>query len=151
MDDSLLQALQHRAAIEEVRHRYGQALDFQDWQLLGSLLTEQVQTDFSEFGVPPQTVSKDALVRSFQHTLSRPGLKTQHIFTSFRIAVVENRATSVSNFVGYHFLAGTEGGEEFTLRAEYTDTLVRVSDRWQISGMACKVLCLIGNPKLLAS
>lgn len=151
MENSQLQELQDRMAIEEVRHRYAQALDYQNWGALPSLFTDEVMIDFPDFGMSAQTVAREDFINSFQHNLSRPGLKTQHIFSSFRVHVEGDRATSISNFVGHHFLPGFEGGEEFTLRAEYTDTLTRAADGWRLSGVACKVFFMTGNPRLLAN
>ena len=150
METLTLQTVIDRIAIEEVRHRYAQALDTQNWEALPPLFTAQVSTDFSDFGMPPQTVPQEAFIASFRQNLSRPGLRTQHVFSSFRIVVTGDTATSVSNFVGHHFLPGFEGGEEFTLRGEYTDTLVRTAQGWQMSGVACKLFFMTGNPNLLA-
>lgn len=151
MNAQLLQDLHHRAAIEQVRYQYAQALDRQDWDLLAGLLADEVAVDFASFGGPVQTVPRPALVDNFRHNLSRPGLVTQHLCTNFRITLAGDEATSVLHWVGQHFVPGLAGGEEFTLRAEYTDQLRYWNGSWRIVGMTAQRLFVTGNPGVLMS
>jgi hypothetical protein len=150
MKDQPIQELPDRAAIQNVRHRFAQALDYQDWDLLHNLFAPAVQADYSEYGLPVQTFTPEQLVGIFRHAFSQPGLRTQHQCTNFRIEVAANRATSVSNFTGHHFIPGFAGGEEFTLYAEYTDELTKTDGRWLLQGVRLKVFYTSGNPQILS-
>ncbi len=99
--------------------------EYKDWTLLESLFLEEVETDFSSYGVPPQKVRREDLVQSYQHNLSREGLRTQHICSNFRITINDDTAHCISNFIGQHFIKEFEGGNEFYLRGEYHDQLTR--------------------------
>ena len=153
MDDHRLQELLDREAIKEIRYNYAEGLDRQDWLLIENLLLEELDTDFTLWGLPSQRVSRtDFVNKFFKHSLSRVGLKTQHIFTNQRITIEGDRAICKSYQFAQHYLAGFEGGEEFFLRAEYTDQLVRTEDGWKISGVTLSALFYMsGNPAILVS
>jgi 3-phenylpropionate/cinnamic acid dioxygenase small subunit len=152
MNVSTLQGLLDREAIKEVRALLAQALDYQDWSLFESLFTEEVETDFTAYGVPARKVRREELRQSYQHNLSREGLRTQHISSNFRITVNGDTAQCISNFLGQHYIQGFEGGEEFFLRAEYTDQLVRTEHGWKIRALTLTILFYVsGNPAILAN
>ena len=152
MNDSTLQELLDREAIKEVRAQLAQALDYQDWVLFDSLFTEEVEADFTAYGVPAQKVPREALRQSYQHNLSREGLRTQHISSNFRITVNGDTAQCISNFLAQHYIKGFEGGEEFFLRAEYTDQLIRTEQGWKIHALTLsKLFYVSGNPAILVS
>ena len=150
MNNLTLQELLDRDALKEVRALLAQALDYQDWALFESLFTEEVDVDFTAYGVPAQRVPREALRQSYQHNLSREGLRTQHISSNFRITVNGDAAQCISNFLAQHFIKGFEGGEEFFLRAEYTDALVKTERGWKIHALTLSRLFYVsGNPTLL--
>lgn len=151
MESSPLQELLDRTAIQCVRHTFAWALDTKDWQVLTGLLAEEVAVDFTSFGVPAQVMHQQILIDGFQHNLGRAGLVTQHLCSNFRITLDQHRATSVSHWVGHHFVPNLAGGEEFTLRAEYTDLLTRLNGRWYIIGLSARKLFTTGNPQVLLS
>ena len=152
MNDSTLQELLDREAIKEVRALLAQALDYKDWVLFESLFTEEVEADFTAYGVPPQKVQREELRQSYQHNLSREGLRTQHISSNFRITVNGDTAQCISNFLGQHYIKGFEGGEEFFLRAEYKDQLIRTEYGWKIRALTLTTLFYVsGNPAILAN
>ena len=152
MNDATLQEFLDREEIKEVRAGLAQALDYQDWTLFESLFTEEVEADFTAYGVPAQKIPREALRQSYQHNLSREGLRTQHISSNFRITVNGNTAQCISNFIGQHYIKGFEGGEEFFLRAEYTDQLLRTEQGWKIHTLTLSQLFYTsGNPAILVN
>ena len=152
MNDQVLQELLDREAIKEVRALLAQALDYKDWALFESLFLEEVEADFTAYGVPAQKVRREDLRASYQHNLSREGLRTQHISSNFRITIHGDTALCTSNFLAQHYIKGFEGGEEFFLRAEYRDQLVRTENGWKISTITLSTLFYVsGNPAILLS
>jgi 3-phenylpropionate/cinnamic acid dioxygenase small subunit len=150
VENQQLQDLLDREAIKEVRALFAQALDYKDWTLLESLFLEEVDTDFTSYGIAPQRVRREELAGSYRHNLNREGLRTQHITSNFRIVVHGNSAQCTSNFIGQHYIQGFEGGEEFYLRGEYRDQLVRTESGWKISALTFTLFYVSGNPAILA-
>ena len=150
MNEQALQELLDREAIKEVRSLLAQALDYKDWALFESLFTEEVDTDFTSYGVPAQRVRREDVMQSYQHNLSREGLRTQHISSNFRITIDDDTAQCISNFLGQHFIQGFEGGDEFFLRGEYHDRLLRTKTGWKICALKFILFYTSGNPALLA-
>lgn len=138
-----------RAAIEEMRYRLAQHLDHKDWTDLLDLFTDVVYIDFPDYGMAPQTVPRQAFVDSFRQSLGRPGLVTQHLCTNARVRIDGDRAVCVTNWAGHHFMPDVAGGDEFTLRGQYTDTLTRTGDGWRISGVAFQLAYTTGSANLL--
>lgn len=152
MNEQKLQELFDKEAIRELRYKFAQALDYKDWALLEDLLLDELEADFTLWGVPPQRVKLADFVNSFKQTQSRTGLKTQHIFANFRITVNGDNAICQSYLLAQHYIQGFAGGEEFYLRAEYRDTLVRTGAGWKISGVTlAAVFYVVGNPAILVS
>ena len=150
MNDQKLQELLDREAIKEVRALLAQALDYKDWTLFESLFMEEVEADFTAYGVPAQKVRREDLRGSYQHNLSREGLRTQHISSNFRITIDGDTARCVSNFLAQHYIKEFEGGEEFFLRAEYTDQLIRIEAGWKISAITLsRLFYTSGNSAIL--
>ena len=150
MQEQFMRELIDREAIKEIRARIAQALDYRDWALFESCFQEEVETDFTAYGIPAQKVRREELSGSYRHNLSREGLRTQHLFTNFRIVVDGDTAHCTTNFIGQHFLQGFEGGDEFHLRGEYRDQLVRTKDGWKIAAVTFILFYATGNPALLA-
>ncbi len=150
MNEQVVQELLDREAIREVRARLAQALDYKDWALFESFFTEEVEVDFSSYGVPVQKVRREDLTGSYRQNLSREGIRTQHLFTNFRITIDGDRAECISNFLGQHFLQGFEGGDEFHLRGEYHDQLTRTQAGWKIHALKFVFFFATGNPALIA-
>jgi hypothetical protein len=150
MDDPKLQQLFDKEAIKEVRFKFAQALDYKDWALLESLLLPELDTDFTLWGIPPQRAKREDFINYFKQPQSREGLKTQHIFSNFRIEVESDTANCKSYLLAQHFIEGFLGGEEFFLRAEYEDRLLRTEAGWKISAVKlAAIFYLSGNPKIL--
>lgn len=144
-----IQELFDREAIKEVRARFAQALDFKDWTLFESLLLEELDTDYADFGIPAQKMHREDLSKIFRFAFSKEGLRTQHIISNFRITVTGDTAQCISHFLGQHYIQGFEGGDEFFLKAQYTDQLVRTEDGWKIGALTFTVFYMSGNRALI--
>jgi hypothetical protein len=146
-----VQTLLDKEAIRELRYKFAQALDYQDWQLLQNLFTDELDVDLSALGVPVQKMRREEFSGLYKHAFSREGLKTQHNCANFRIQIEGDSATSQANFFGQHYIQGFADGEEFLLRGEYVDKLVRTAAGWKINATKLNVFYATGNPGLLAS
>lgn len=139
-----------RSHIEEVRHQYGRALDQRDWALFTSLFTQEVEADFSAFGIPAGRVPRAAVVEAMKHAFRREGMKSHQLYANFEIVVQGDAATAVSSLVGRHVLPGFEGGDGFTLHARYHDRLARTPQGWKLSATRLEVLFLEGNVAIVS-
>ncbi len=145
-----IQELYDKELIQQVRFKCAEALDSKNWELFKSLFTDTINTDFTEWGIPIQIIDKENFVSNFfQKNLSNPDLKTQHLFSNFRISINQNGATSVCNFVGNNFIENFIDGNEYCLHGEYTDTLTKTSNGWKIDELKFKLYYQTGNQKLL--
>jgi SnoaL-like domain len=145
-----VQEIVDKMAIQEVRTKWGQALDNKNWAQFNSLFADETDTDFTAWGVAPQRVSKEYLVAMFsQQSFRRTDLITQHLYTNFSITIDADSATSVCNFLGQHFIPNFEGGEEYCLRGEYTDGLIRTADGWKINRLKLRIFYQTGNQAIL--
>jgi hypothetical protein len=146
-----LQELMDKEAIRDIRTQWGEALDNKNWAQFESLFTDEIDTDFTAWGIPPQVIPKAYFVGMFsQKSFRRAELITQHLYTNFRISIEKDTATSVCNFIGQHYIPNFEGGEEYCLRGEYTDGLVRTPEGWKINKLKLRQFFATGNAALLA-
>ena len=148
--ETLVQELADREALRELFAAFAEALDNRDWTTLQQLCADEVDTDYRAWGITPQRMPADAFVGLFRQSFWRPELKTQHLYTNFRIQVSGDVARVVFNFLGQHYAPGFAEGEESVLRGEYTDTLQRGADGWKITGVTLRVFFTSGAMNMLA-
>jgi 3-phenylpropionate/cinnamic acid dioxygenase small subunit len=143
--------LLEKESIQALRINFAVALDNKDWKLFESLFAEEVETDWTAWGVPKQTMKKDDIVKMFsQQAFRRSELQTEHIYSNFRVNVSNNNASCVSNFVGFHHIPGFEGGDEFILRGEYADKLSKTHEGWKIHSLTLRIFYATGNAQILS-
>lgn len=142
--------LAHRAAISDVIFAYARSLDRHEWNLLRSILTDEVDTDFTAAtGQPPARLQAEQLVQGLQHLLGREGLKTQHLSTNHTYEITEPTATATSYYVAQHFLPDLTDSKSFIVHGYYTWHLNVSSGKWQISGIKVHVDWISGTPDIL--
>ena len=73
--------------IANIRVRFARYIDTKDWKGLTTLLANRVDIDYSDFGIPTQTMTREEFVSLIRNTLSREGVKTQHYISNFDISV----------------------------------------------------------------
>lgn len=146
-----LHTLPDREAIKDVRYRFALALDTRDWALFESLFADEVDADLSAFGSPRRTMPRAELAALFRHSFRRPAAEnpTQQLYANLLVEVDGDKATCRSYLVGYHQIPGFAGGDDATLRAQYTDRMTRTADGWKIAATALHVFSVTGNPQVL--
>ena len=110
--------------IQQVRHRYGRALDERDWGTFESLFTNDVDVDFTALGAKAGR-GREVIVALMKHAFRRDDMKSHQLYANFEIAEDESGVSSVSSLVGRHYIPGSAGGETFTLHARYHDRLMQ--------------------------
>lgn len=151
MNDSKLQLLLDRADISNVIVSFVSCLDTQKWDFFHSLFTNEINVDYSELtGKPDSKMKADDFVAFVRSSLSRKGLKTQHISTNYTINLEGDNATCVSSVAALHYLPD-EQHNTFDAHGYYNKTLVRTSKGWKISGIKLSFLWATGNSQLLNS
>lgn len=148
--ETRIQELADREAIRELFAAFAEALDHRDWAALRRFYADEVDADYHVWGIPPQRLPADALVELFRQSFWRPELRTQHLYTNFRIQVTGDTARVVFNFLGQHYAPGFADGEESVLRGEYTDTLQRGAAGWEITAVALRVFFTSGAMGMIA-
>jgi 3-phenylpropionate/cinnamic acid dioxygenase small subunit len=143
--------LSEKESIQALRISFAEALDNKDWKLFESLFAEEVETDWTSWGIPKRKMKKDEIVKMFsQGAFRRSDLLTEHIYSNFRINVSGDQASCLSNFVGFHHISGFEGGDEFILRGEYADKLSKTGQGWKINSLALRIFYATGNAQILS-
>jgi SnoaL-like domain len=146
-----LKELLDKEAIRDIRSRWGEALDNKNWAQFESLFTDDIDTDFTAWGIPPQKISKSNFVAMFsQQSFRNAALITQHLYANFRITIENDTATSVCNFIGQHHIPNFEGGAEYILKGEYTDGLIKTKEGWKINKLTFRQFYATGNAAILA-
>lgn len=149
-NDKILRNLADREAIRDVRHRFGRALDTRDWPLFESLFTDDIEADFTQFGLPRIQGPKQQLTGFFRQAFGRDDMRTQQLYANFLIAIDGDRAHCISSLHGHHYVKDCPGGEVFELRATYHDHLVRDADSWKLAALRLQVISLLGNAAMLS-
>lgn len=139
-----------KQAIQEVALRFAQALDTKDWELASSLFVEEVKADFSAYGIPAQTMKKEALIGLYQYSFRNEKLITEHLYTNFLIDIDGKNAFCTFNFIGNHHVPGLETGDEFYLYGQYHDQLEFDGQRWKIKERALVIFYTKGNAAMLS-
>jgi len=143
-----VQDLIDKSDIRELILNYALGLDTQNWSLLRSIFTGEVEFDFSSFnGTPPAKLPVDAWIAACQALV--PGFDaTQHLLTNFMIDVAGDTATTTVYVQAEHFIATDKGERSHTLGGYYNHRLVKSPDGWKISGLVFTVFWRRGDPQV---
>lgn len=153
MNESLLQELADKRALDEVIYRQAIAVDLQDWRAYRSCFDDDVHFDFTDhtdkvigkgFGI---VENGDRWVEQVTQAVS--GFDgTQHLISNVVHAVTGDRAESVCLILADHFLNNDHGDRSITMAGVYTFGSVRKASHWRIKTWRLKVLWYRGNPGL---
>ena len=151
MDETKTQLLWDRAEISDVVTRYAAGMDFQDWTMFRSCLTDEIEADYSEAtGQSAATMRAEDFVAFVRNLLGTPGLRTQTLSTNHAITVKGDTATCVSYYIAQHYLPQDDSsGEAFNVYGWYTDTLIRTVQGLKIRKLKVTVRWATGNPQIL--
>lgn len=151
MNEAKLQTLIDKDTIANIRIRFAHYIDTKDWEGLTALFIDRVDVDYSDFGIPAKTMTKEEFVTLIRNTLTREGIKTQHYISNFNISVEGDRATSIACVYARHFLSTEEGENAFDMNGYYTEKLLRTESSWKITAIKLSVRWMEGKPeKVLA-
>ncbi|HEY3406800.1 MAG TPA: nuclear transport factor 2 family protein [Propionicimonas sp.] len=125
--ESRIQRLEDRQAIIDVVISYCVAVDRRDWAMFAECFASSVLRDSGEVG-------REEFVAVVEGTL--PGFRsTQHLSSNHVVTfdpADPDHATCDSDMYAQHFLAESEGGTYYLLRARYSDLMVRTPAGWKI-------------------
>lgn len=138
-----------KQAIQEVELTFAHSLDTKNWELASTLFANQVIADFTAYGIPAKTMSKEELIALYQYSFRNEKLITEHLYTNFLITIDGRTATCRFNFVGNHFVKDLEGGDDFYLFAQYQDTLEQTEKGWKINKRTLTIFYTKGNAEML--
>lgn len=132
--DQTVKWLYDRALIEQTILKYATSADTRDWDLLKSILTPELDIDFTTAGGPAMTVTSEQYVS--QVTSLIPGFDvTQHKLTNFVIDINGDTASTVVYMQAEHFVL--EGSEHIdrAVGGYYSHKLKKVNDEWKICSL----------------
>jgi hypothetical protein len=139
-----------KLAVAETVYRYAAGVDRRDWGLYRSVFADTVTMDFSSFGpdMAPRVLRADDWVAGIVPLFT--GLAaTAHSMTN-PLAVVEGDAAAITMSVqAHHVYDPADPASWYTVGGYYDDTLVRVDDRWLLTGVRLTVTWRAGDPAIM--
>ena len=145
--NEILKTLIDKDTIINIRVRFTRYIDTKDWKGLTTLLSDRVDVDYSDFGIPIQTMTREEFVGLIRNTLSREGVRTQHYISNFDISVEGDNATCQAHVRAMHFLPN-EGESMLEMGGYYEAKLVRIAQDWKIKSWKFTILWSRGNEEL---
>jgi hypothetical protein len=138
------------SAVAETVYRYATAVDRRDWALYRSLFTDTVSVDFSSFDphLAPRAIRADDWVAGIVPLFT--GLAaTRHTMTNPLAVVDGDEATITMDVQAHHVHDPGDPASWYTVRGYYDDALVRVDNRWLLSGVRLTVTWSAGDPAIM--
>jgi hypothetical protein len=138
-DDSTLQAILDRFAIDDLLTAYADALDQRDWPRLSELFVPSAVLDFTA-AYGRRAGRDDAIVWLSGQVTREFAPETQHLLTNRRWTCTGDRADGRADFFNPDVIAA--GGEPFLLLngGRYDFGAVRTPDGWRFDRLAGTVL-----------
>ncbi len=125
-----------RDELVELMSRYASIPDTQDWDVLPrTVLCDELSVDFSSFGAPVTTTSREAWCRQSEQAFAG-WTATHHGITNHQIAVDGDRASVRAHARVEHWApsqVATEGPSCWLVVGFYDNDAVRTSDGWRLS------------------
>ncbi len=142
----ILKELSDLNEIQELRYKFAKALDNQDWDLFQSLLSDKLDIDYSNFGIPQAEMTSYDYTAMMKHSFSTNGLQTEHFVTNMLIDIQDKTATAEVNVLARHIV--NNDGNEHTLdvNAYYEDRFVETEDGWKFNAVKINPRWITGDP-----
>jgi hypothetical protein len=138
-----------KLAVTETVYRYALGVDTRDWALYRAQFADRVRVDFSSFGpIPAMEIAADdwvAAVRPLFETLHA----TQHMMSNPLVELDGDVARIRMYVQAKHVLDPDDAASTFTVGGHYDDELVRLADRWVLSGVKLTVTWRAGDPSIM--
>ncbi|MGI9624140.1 MAG: nuclear transport factor 2 family protein, partial [Acidimicrobiales bacterium] len=139
-----------RISIAETVYSYATGIDTRNWPLYRSIFAEQLEIDFSSYrpDQPARNMTADEWVAGVKPLFT--GLAaTQHTMTNPVVGLQGNEAAITMYMQAHHVYDPADEASWFTIGGYYEDTLVRVDDRWLLTGVKLTVLWRTGDPGIM--
>jgi hypothetical protein len=139
-----------KLAVAETVYRYATGVDRRDWALYRSLFTDTVAIDFSSFDpkLPPRVLPADDWVAGIVPLFT--GLAATHHSMTNPLAEVDGDAAKITMYVqAHHVHDPVDPASWYTVGGYYDDDLVRVDDRWLLSGVRLTITWQAGEPAIM--
>lgn len=123
--------LYDKALIEQTILKYATAADLRDWDLLKSILADEIDIDFTSSGGPAATVTNTQYVTQVKALI--PGFDvTQHQLTNFVIDINGNTASTVVYMQAEHFIREEAKEIDRAVGGYYSHKLKKENGNWKI-------------------
>lgn len=141
--------------ITQTAYRFAYALDVHDWDLMRSVLDQQVEIDSGTAAKNTEwsNISSGKLAAD-EHIWNVKVLETgldgvQHLMGNPQVTINGDTATLVVGFYGEHVFHDTTGSPSYTLGGYQTITLQNSRQRWLISAFKVHPLWTKGNVEVV--
>jgi hypothetical protein len=145
--ETIADEMEIRRLVDEIDN----ACDLKDWKKLRSLLTDEIDADFTSLtGDGPAKIKADDLVRSWETNLYA-AKKTFHQRGNHRIKIKGDQAEVFSKAYAFNLLEKGKDSGLWEVWGNYTHTLTRTENGWRCSGMKLDVIYQRGDEKVRTS
>ncbi len=125
--------LEAKQEISELHHKYARGLDAQDWATFASIFDDEIESDFSRWGMGEKMrLPREEFTNVVRFLFSTKNLVTQHYMTNFLIEVEGDRAKGDV----YVFARHKIGSEIMDLNAFYRCNYRLTDDGWKITSVS---------------
>lgn len=132
--------------IQELMARYANAIDSKDYTAIGFCFTEDATASYSDFSGP---LNGRAAILAHMRKALGPLTSTQHIFGNFIIDTEGEEGRATCAILAQHLGAGGTAGKTYLSGGQYSLTLRRIGDDWQIANASAREVWSMGDRALL--
>jgi hypothetical protein len=136
-----------KSELQDLRINFAKGVDENNWELFVQTLAENVEVDYTDFGIPVATMTKIE-VANLVKSAKKIGLKTQHYLSNYKYQENENDISGEVYVFARHFMPNADRmtAEAFDVNARYLDTYTHTNEGWKISKFKLSVGWMTGNP-----
>ncbi|MBM3518426.1 MAG: nuclear transport factor 2 family protein [Alphaproteobacteria bacterium] len=106
-----------RMAVIDTATRYARCLDAKDWAGFRACFTDQLETDFADFGTPAQTAPAEDFVAIDQRILA--DVDTQHLIVNHHVTLTGDEAVLIAEAIAAHHRRPDRGGGDYDVHGTY--------------------------------
>jgi hypothetical protein len=136
--------LSARLQIIDTINRFFLAVDTRDYATARSLLTDQVDFDYTRmFGATMPNTADQMIERVRSNHAGLHGI--QHLISNHIVEIDGDTANCRSNYIAHHWFPNPQGDATWAVGGRYQHRLIRTGDLWKLQGGVIEVAWTQGN------
>ncbi len=149
MTDAALQALLDRQAVIDRATQYAFNLDRKDWAGFRACFTDQLETDFSDFGAGPARTAPAEDFIAFDQRVLPAEVTTQHLIANHVVTIDGDEAVLFADAIASHHRADGPPPHDYDVHGAYRMVMERTAEGWKIAKVRLSLRWYEGDPATL--